>query len=1026
MVNFFTRFLFILLFSVITLEAIGQNANPYYHFKHLNVQNGLIQNIVYHFLQDSRGYVWVGTRNGITLYDGIRTTNFQHNDQDGNSLADNFITRFLEDSDHHIWIGNNAGIDLFNQKGNRFTHYEIPGPDGHPESSYCVPLGFTNKNELWFIDTRSKAIRTFNTKTNVFRFVCSTDAVDGTLNYDPHTEQVHIWTYLSMATTHFMIKKDSLVKTEHFFDGNKKDGQPALLIFHVFFKNDTTAWLATAKGLIALNPETRAYRIYDKLNKESVTELRYITESPKGILWTGTGNAGMYTFDPRAKKFLDHFRYAALDPFSICSDNIVSLYFDKVGNIWCGSYGKGASYTHVENNFFSKHLSKNEMEPGKKENSVSWTGSDQQGNIWCMVQDVQGFWLLDSSLRVKSYRWPVLENGKPFVAAVYQLLFDGESEAWCTTDRGLFRYNTRTNKIKQVDYPQISNALFGSYWSKVILRIHDSSILFSTFGGIYRIAKKNGKETILPLSVENNQLAGAIDMIFEDRERNLYVKDTEDSLYILAPTDGINNYRRIKALLFRPEIFQFQEKGTDLFLATSSGLFLLKKNDLVVESSTVNKLLPSQSISSVLAKEDKIWLFGERGLFYYDTTTFSGRLFNEEDGLPANEFNEYSMILKSTGECIIGTSNGLLSFDPGKLQDTIYPLRAQLVNMYVNDSSKGFIETPQEYSKINLTHDQNTFSFDFSIIGFQHAEESSYEYKLDSYDENWIHGGTTHYARYSKIAPGTYVFRIRILDANGKISPYMKTLVIEIKKAFWQTTYFKMLMSLLFVFLLWQAIKWWLSVRIRKEQIGFEKQQAIEKERTRIATDMHDDLGAGLSRIKFLSETIGMKKQMQQPVEEEIGSISNYANEMIGKMGEIVWALNEKNDSISDLLSYTRAYAAEYMLSNGIECQVNAPAEFPSVFVSGEFRRNIYLTIKEALHNIVKHAQTDSVVITIKIDKHLTIAIRDNGTGFDIKNIRPFSNGLNNMQKRMKDIQGSLEIVQKNGTLIKLTVPIPQ
>jgi signal transduction histidine kinase len=384
------------------------------------------------------------------------------------------------------------------------------------------------------------------------------------------------------------------------------------------------------------------------------------------------------------------------------------------------------------------------------------------------------------------------------------------------------------------------------------------------------------------------------------------------------------------------------------------------------------------------------------------------------------------LIRTAKGGCIVGTSNGLLSFDPGKIQDTIYPPRAQLINMYVNDSTTPFIETPQEYAKINLGHDQNTFSFDFSIIGFQHADESVYEYKLDPYDEKWIRSGTTHYARYSKISPGSYTFRIRILDANGRISPYSKSLAIEIRKAFWQTFYFKLLMANLIVFLLWVIVKWWLGIRIRKQQIAFEKQQAIEKERTRIATDMHDDLGAGLSRIKFLSETIGMKKQMQQPVEEEIGSISNYANEMIGKMGEIVWALNEKNDSISDLLSYTRAYAAEYMLSNGIECQVHAPAEFPSVFVSGEFRRNVYLTIKETLHNIIKHAGADLVVITIRIDKFLTIAIQDNGSGFDMKNIRPFSNGLNNMQKRMKDIQGNLEIVRKNGTLIILTVPVPQ
>jgi signal transduction histidine kinase/ligand-binding sensor domain-containing protein len=1019
------RISLLLVFTTFFQFALAQNANPYYHFKRLNVQNGLVQNIVYHFLQDSRGYLWVGTRNGITLYDGIRTTNFQHNEQDSNSLRSDFVTRFLEDSDHRIWIGNGAGIDLFNQKGNRFIHYEIPGPDGKPASTFCVLLGFTNQNELWFIDTRSKAIRTFNTITKKFRSVCPTDAVDGTLTYDPHSGTVHIWTYLSMATTHFSFRKDSLVKTERFFDGNKKAGQPALLIFHVFFKNDTTAWLATAKGLIALNPKTGIYTIYNRLNKEPVTELRYISESPKGILWMGTGNAGIFTFDPLTKKFQDHYMDDALDPFSICSNNIVSLYFDRVGNIWCGSYGSGASYAHVENKFFAKHLSKNEMERWKKENNISWAGSDEQGNIWCMVQDVQGFWQLDSTLKLKTYHWPVLENGKPFIGAVYQLLFEGASEAWCTTDRGLFRYNIRTNKIKQVEYPQISSAVFGSYWSKVILRLRDSSIVFSTFTGVYHISKPDGKESIHPLFIRNGKVTGAIDMIFEDREQHLYIKDTEDSLYMLAPEDGPGRYRKMKTIAFRPEIFQFQENGNTLFMATAAGLFELNKNKLTIEKSAVNSLLPSMSLSNVLIKDDKIWLFGERGLYYYDTTRHTGRLFNEEDGLPANEFNEYTMIRRSSGDYVIGTSNGLLSFNPDKLQDTIYPPRAQLIKIYVNDSSTGFIETPQEYSNISLAYDQNTFSFDFSIIGFQHAEESVYEYKLENYDERWIRSGTTHYARYSKMAPGHYLFQIRILDANGRVSPYMKTLAIEIRKAFWQTIYFKMLMLLILLFLLWRVNKWWLGIRIRKEQIGFERQQAIEKERTRIATDMHDDLGAGLSRIKFLSDTIGMKKQLQQPVEEEISNISNYASEMIGKMGEIVWALNEKNDSLSDLLSYTRSYAVEYLLSNGIECQVSAPDEFPSLFVSGEFRRNIYLTIKEALHNIVKHAQAEKVMIGIEIDKELTITIQDNGSGFDIRNIRPFSNGLNNMQKRMRDIQGSLEIIQKKGTYIILTVPLP-
>jgi signal transduction histidine kinase len=220
-------------------------------------------------------------------------------------------------------------------------------------------------------------------------------------------------------------------------------------------------------------------------------------------------------------------------------------------------------------------------------------------------------------------------------------------------------------------------------------------------------------------------------------------------------------------------------------------------------------------------------------------------------------------------------------------------------------------------------------------------------------------------------------------------------------------------------------VRFYYRRRLEKQLSLLEKQQAIEKERTRIATDMHDDLGAGLSRIKFLSETIGIKKQQQQPFEEDINKIREYSHEMIDKMGEIVWALNEKNDSLSDLLSYTRSYAVEYLSQNGISCTIDIQESPYEGFVSGEFRRNIFLAVKEILHNIIKHAQASSVSIFIQGNRNLSITIHDNGIGFDPENIRPFSNGIINIRKRMSDINGSVEIKSSKGTMIILHAPLP-
>jgi len=173
-----------------------------------------------------------------------------------------------------------------------------------------------------------------------------------------------------------------------------------------------------------------------------------------------------------------------------------------------------------------------------------------------------------------------------------------------------------------------------------------------------------------------------------------------------------------------------------------------------------------------------------------------------------------------------------------------------------------------------------------------------------------------------------------------------------------------------------------------------------------------------------LSEAIGMKRQKHLPIEEEVSSIRSFSDEMIDKMGEIVWALNEKNDTLNDLLSYTRSYAVEYLEQNGIKCHVDEPDNIPQLDVNGEFRRNIYLTVKESLHNIVKHAQASEVSIQIEIGKWLMIKIIDNGIGLNNSTPGEFGNGLISMRNRMKELAGSFEIESKKGTEITIKAPI--
>jgi signal transduction histidine kinase len=324
-----------------------------------------------------------------------------------------------------------------------------------------------------------------------------------------------------------------------------------------------------------------------------------------------------------------------------------------------------------------------------------------------------------------------------------------------------------------------------------------------------------------------------------------------------------------------------------------------------------------------------------------------------------------------------------------------------------------------------LNYHQNNLSFSVAAPSFVDERSINYSYMLEgSSNHTWSKPGNNATFNFINLSPGNYTLKIRSDFPELLYPPQFLSYSFSIHPPWWQTWWFRIGMGLLILAVLIFITRSYYSRKLEKQKNKLEKKQAVEKERTRIATDMHDELGAGLSRIKFLSETIGLKKQKQEPVEEDIDKIRQYSHEMIDKMGEIVWALNEKNDSLSDLLAYTRVYAMQYLSENGIHCSVDTPVQFPSSFISGEFRRNIYLTVKEALHNIVKHAQAREVVIQMETGKMLLISISDDGTGFDQKNIRPYGNGLNNMKKRMESIEGMLEIKNGKGTTIIISAPI--
>lgn len=1004
----------------------AQSFNPNYNFKHLNVQNGLPQNIVYHFLQDSRGYMWVGTHNGLSLYDGIKVINFLHDDQNSKSIARNFISGIAEDSSGQVWVSNENGLERYNRTDNSFTHFGVDKPGGRKNYTYCQLLGFVSANELWFLETETRTINFLDTKTGKTSLVSALDATNAHLYRSPD-QTIHIWSSYDKGTIHQVYKNRKLIEQHTYFSG-KEDGlnTPELVISHVFQQNDTVAWFSTNEGLVRLNPSTSEYRVYNKWRNQDVNEVRYVCFSPTGQLWVATGGAGIYAFDVATDQFIYNFRNNKLDPLSICSDNIVSLYFDRVGNIWCGSYGNGSSYAHTENNFFENHLSKADVQTWQSNsNNISWVDVDSNKDLWCTLSETPGFWKLDKEFRLKWHKIPLLENGTAFDGYLKKFLFDKNNNIWCGTNKGLYKYSIGANVMHAVKYEFINDEVQGSRWIKGMIWLNDSSMVFSTYAGLYHVTNTSGNPVVKPINFLRPGAYIGFETLFQDENDLIYIKSINDSLYILKPIDNGKDFILFKSLHLMPDVnWYFSKKGDSIvYIATNFGLYRINKNNFRLARETCDNKLPFGDIRSLFKKDNKLWIFGEKGLYVFDETSRQGRTYTVEDGLPSNEFSFSSLVLRAD-QCIVGTANGLVSFFPNRLKGSVYPPGTQLTGIYINDILYAATPNSNEINKINLSFKENTFSFDFSTIAFQHISDCSFEYKLGNYDEDWIESGAAHYTRYSKIPPGDYVFNVRVIDPLGKASPFTKTLEIQIAKAYWQTNLFRAGVVLVILVIGWLLSRWYFSFKIGKQKREFERQQLIEKERTRIATDMHDDLGAGLSRIRFLSQSILNKKIGDETVSAELKKITSFSDEMSEKMGEIVWALNERNDTLADLVAYTRSYAMEYLANHDIECEANTPLHLPGTFITGEMRRDIFLSVKECLHNVVKHAGATKVCLTIELNEMMKIVIHDNGKGIDWNDQRAFSNGIQNIKKRMKEINGEVVFSNDHGTKVTLTIPL--
>jgi len=396
--------------------------------------------------------------------------------------------------------------------------------------------------------------------------------------------------------------------------------------------------------------------------------------------------------------------------------------------------------------------------------------------------------------------------------------------------------------------------------------------------------------------------------------------------------------------------------------------------------------------------------------------------YGEGDGLPSVECSgglQPAVAKLADGRICFATSKGLAIVDPADTKVNQLPppvvIEDIVVNGHLLNRAGADLSSP-----LKIPPGQQRFEFHFTGLSFVAPEKMQFQYQLAGWDNDWMKAASDkRVAEYSYIPPGSYTFRVRACNSDGVWNEAGASFGLVVLPHFWQTWWFDVITTLAAIVFV-TCIVWFISRRrLRRKLENVQRQQAIERERTRIAKDIHDHLGANLTRISLLSQSAQGELENPRQAATQLERIYDTSRELTRSMDEIVWAVNPQHDTLDSLASYLGNFAQEYLMSLQIRCRLEVPLHLPHWPITAETRHNIFLAFKEALHNVVKHSGATEVVVFLTLDGDMvTLVLRDNGKGFDPAAVVPRpgrGNGLKNMRQRLEKIGGQCTVRSQPG-----------
>jgi len=1051
-------------------------------FEHLSLADGLSQNSVLVMLQDSQGFLWFGTQDGLNRYDGYSFTVFKNDPDNPNSLSLNSILALHEDDDGVLWIGTWGGglnrFDPYNQLWTRFRRSDV---DSTGLCGDIVTSILESKDDALWIGTNDGGL-------------CRLDRTALTFTH-----------YRHQPGDPASLSSDA-VSTIH------EDASGALWI-------GTGGFGATGAGLNHLDPATGVFT-HIRANPDDASSLgsdtiSSIQPAKDGRLWIGTGGfstpgAGLYLFDPTTAQAVG-YRHDNNDPDSLTNDNVVNLYADHSGVIWVGTWGGGLD--RIETDADGRVRFVHHRHDPLRESSLS------AGIAWTMLEDRSGvFWVgtINGGIskanpqvqRFGLYRHHPLDSNSLGFDVVGSFYEDRAGGVWIGTWGGGLSYFDRAAG-QFTHYPADPNATNGlrNDTLSAIYEDDDGFVWIGSFDGLYRLNPLNGQFTLFrhdpnerntlvnnsvyriapagdgrlwvgtlggldlfdprtlrfthflhdpddPHSLPDNQITE----LYASPSGELWIGTWYGGLATLDPDAWRQGEARFISYRHDPAnpnslsdnaVWAIHQDRTGaLWVGTQVGLNRFDRGSQTFTRYLEKDGLPNNTVLCI--EEDArgyLWIATNNGLAHFNTVLPSFRTFDESDGLQSREFNSGVCMRSRNGEMYFGGVHGINVFRPEEIQRNPAPPPVVITSFSIFNRPVTVDLTGE--MPIDLTYAENFIAFEFAALDYRAPHKNRYAYKLEGFDEGWIEAGARRYASYTNLPGGDYLFRVRGSNNDGLWNEAGAAIPLRVTPPVWETLWFRGITVFLMLGFVAGSIGWRinniraqnrrlaqqvaeqtaelrLQIRQREEAESALAQQAavaaVAAERTRLARDLHDAVTQTLFSASLTAEALpalwDADPEEGRRTTEELRQLTRSA---LAEMRTLLLELRPSAVTKANL---------EDLVRQLIEATVSR-ARIPMHFsVEGQralpddVKVALYRIAQESLNNVVKYAKAQQVTVDLRQQPMgVRLSVSDDGVGFDPASVAPGHMGQRIMRERAEAI-GARFVVQSeigHGTIVTIT-----